>query len=86
MQCIHLKKILYFTAHYLNVKPSGVLVRGSRFKQSVDCCLILHPFKHDKFDSVYIDDRSQIQVHTDEQAQVHSVRSSSVVTHDPSTY
>jgi len=34
----------------------------------------------------YIDDRSQIQVHTDEQAQVHSVRSSSVVTHDPSTY
>jgi len=32
-------------------------------------------------DNGYIDGRSQIQVHTDEQTQVHSVQSSLVVTH-----
>jgi len=39
---------------------------------------ILRPCQHD---NGYIDGRSQIQVHTDEQTQVHSVQSSLVVTH-----
>jgi len=60
---------------------SSINARSSAAAESSYGLIDLRPCEHD---DGYMDDRSQIKVHTDERTQVHSAQSSLVVTH-PST-
>jgi len=66
-----------YTSHSI-----AFLIQFVRLVAFVLISIILRPCQHD--DTNCIDGRSQIKVHADERTQVHSARSSLVVTH-PST-